>query len=137
MNPKENGSARDQRVLRLYEQLVEIEQRLIPTGLHVFGRAAELREKADLLRMVASFDRPEHGARALPRLIAEALGVDSYDALLHETSASETKELIDGIVAETVDQFCEDSVDTAVDWLNSKVGVDGEESRPTFLLLAK
>ena len=36
-----------------------------------------------------------------------------------------------------MDQFCEDSVDTAVDWLNSKVGVDGEESRPTFLLLAK
>jgi cobalamin biosynthesis Mg chelatase CobN len=42
MNPKENESERDQRVLRLYEQLVEIEQRLIPTGLHVFGRAAEL-----------------------------------------------------------------------------------------------
>ena len=137
MNPKETTTERDARVMGLYEQLVEIEQRLIPTGLHVFGRAAELREKADLLRMVASFDRPEHGARALARLIAEALGVDSYDALLHETSASETKELIDGIVAEAVHQFCEDSVDTAVDWLNSKVGVDGEESRPTFLLLAK
>jgi magnesium chelatase subunit H len=137
MNPKETTTERDARVMRLYEQLVEIEQRLIPTGLHVFGRAAELREKADLLRMVASFDRPEHGARALPRLIAEALGVDSYDALLHETSASETRELIDGIAAETVHQFCEGGVDTAVEWLNSKAGVDGEESRPTFLLLAK
>src|SRR5436853_5951645 len=137
MNPIESPTERDAHVMRLYEQLVEIEQRLIPTGLHVFGRASELQEKADLLRMVASFDRPEHGARALPRLIAEALGVDSYDALLHETSASETKELIEGIVAEAVDQFCEDSVDTAVDWLNSKVGVDGEESRPTFLLLTK
>src|SRR5438105_1970454 len=137
MNAKETTSERDARVMGLYEQLVEIEQRLIPTGLHVFGRAAELREKADLLRMVASFDRPEHGARALARLIAEALDVDSYDALLHETSAGETRELIDGIVAEAVHQFCEDSVDTAVDWLNSKVGVDGEESRPTFLLLAK
>ena len=137
MNPKETTTERDARVMRLYEQLVEIEQRLIPTGLHVFGRAAELREKADLLRMVASFDRPEHGARALPRLIAEALGVDSYDALLHETSAGETRELIDGIVAEAVHQFCEDGVDTAVDWLNSKAGVDGEESRPTFLLLTR
>src|SRR6266568_4281932 len=137
MNPKETTTERDARVMRLYEQLVEIEQRLIPTGLHVFGRAAELREKADLLRMVASFDRPEHGARALARLIAEALGVDSYDALLHETSAGETRELIDGIVAEAVHQFCEDGVDTAVDWLNSKAGVDGEESRPTFLLLTR
>ena len=137
MNPKETATERDARVTRLYEQLVEIEQRLIPTGLHVFGRASELQEKADLLRMVASFDRSEHGARALPRLIAEALGVDSYDALLHETSASETREMIDGIVAETVHQFCQDSVETAVDWLNSKAGVDREESRPTFLLLAK
>jgi len=137
MNPKETTTERDARVMRLYEQLVEIEQRLIPTGLHVFGRAAELREKADLLRMVASFDRPEHGACALARLIAEALGVDSYDALLHETSAGETRELIDGIVAEAVHQFCEDGVDTAVDWLNSKAGVDGEESRPTFLLLTR
>ena len=137
MNAKETTTERDARVMRLYEQLVEIEQRLIPTGLHVFGRAAELREKADLLRMVASFDRPEHGARALARLIAEALDVDSYDALLHETSAGETRELIDGIVAEAVHQFCEDGVDTAVDWLNSKAGVDGEESRPTFLLLTR
>src|SRR5437870_5208566 len=137
MNPKETATERDARVTRLYEQLVEIEQRLIPTGLHVFGRASELQEKADLLRMVASFDRSEHGVRALPRLIAEALGVDSYDALLHETSASETREMIDGIVAEAVRQFCEDGVETAVDWLNSKAGVDREESRPTFLLLAK
>src|SRR2546430_978578 len=137
MNPKETTTERDARVMRLYEQLVEIEQRLIPTGLHVFGRPAELREKADLLRMVASFDRPEQGARALPRLVAEALGFESYDALLHETSAGETRELIDGIVAEAVHQFCEDGVDTAVDWLNSKAGVDGEESRPTFLLLTR
>src|SRR6266516_2926402 len=100
--PSMSSTDRDRRVFQLYEQLLEIEQCLIPTGLHVFGRASELQEKADLLRMVASFDRSEHGARALPRLIAEALGVDSYDALLHETSASETREMIDGIVAEAV-----------------------------------
>ncbi len=77
----------DAQVMRLYEQLVEIEQRLIPTGLHVFGRASELKEREDLLRMVASFDRPEHGVRALPKLIAEALGINSYDELLQETAA--------------------------------------------------
>src|SRR2546427_9644580 len=137
MNPKETTPERDARVMRLYEQLVEIEQRLIPTGLHVFGRAAELREKAALLRMVASFDRPEHGVRALPRLVADALGVESYDTSLHETSTSETRQLIDGFVADAVTRFCEDGVETAVDWLNSKAGVDGEESRPTFLLLTR
>ncbi len=92
-----NHNDRDAGVMRIYEQLVEIEQRLIPTGLHVFGRPAELKEKADLLRMVASFDRPEFGALALPKLIAEALGINSYDSLLQEGSASETKDLIDSL----------------------------------------
>src|SRR2546422_3935427 len=137
MNPKENESERDQRVLRLYEQLVEIEQRLIPTGLHVFGRASELDEKADLLRMVASFDRPEHGARALPKMVAEALGIDRYEALLQETSASETRDLVDSIVTDSVRQFCKGSAETAALWLNTRAGVESEESLPTFLLLAK
>src|SRR5436853_5474705 len=137
MNPIESPTERDAHVMRLYEQLVEIEQRLIPTGLHVFGRASELQEKADLLRMVASFDRPEQGARALQRLVADALGVESYDALLHETSTSETRQLIDGVAADAVRQCCEHGVETAVDWLISKAGVDSEESRPTFLLIAK
>jgi magnesium chelatase subunit H len=137
MNAKENVTERDARVMQLYEQLVEIEQRLIPTGLHVFGRALELSEKADLLRMVASFDRPEHGARALPTLVAEALGVEDYDVLLHDTAASETRELIDNIVSEAVRQFCQDGAATAVSWLNSKADVDREKSLPTFLLLAR
>jgi len=127
---------RDAQVVRLYEQLIEIEQRLIPTGLHVFGRASELQEKADLLRMVASFDRPEYGARALPKLVAEALGIESYDTLLQETSASETRELIDSIVSEAVQRFCEDGALAAVEWLNSRASVDSEKSLPVFSLLA-
>ena len=127
---------RDADVMRLYEQLVEIEQRLIPTGLHVFGRQAELKEKTDLLRMVASFDRPEHGTRALPKLVAEALGIEGYDALLQEATASETKELIDAIALEAVQQFCRKGADSAVEWLNSRARVDREQSLPIFLLLA-
>ena len=119
MNPKETTTERDARIMRRYEQLVEIEQRLIPTGLHVFGRASELPEKADLLRMVASFDRPEHGVRALPKLVAEALDVDRYDALLQEASASDTRNLIDSIVSEGVQQFCRNGSDAAAKWLNS------------------
>jgi magnesium chelatase subunit H len=130
-----NQPDNDAQVMRLYEQLLEIEQRLIPTGLHVFGRASELQEKADLLRMVASFDRPEHGTRSLPKLVAEGLGIEGYDALLQETSVSETKELIDSIVAEGVQKFCQDGVDAAVGWLNATASVQAEESLPVFLLL--
>ena len=67
------AAERDARVLSLYEQVLEIEQRLIPTGLHVFGRAPVETACADLLRMVASFDRPEANTRALPALVAGGL----------------------------------------------------------------
>jgi magnesium chelatase subunit H len=137
MTSKLNSFERDARVMRLYEQLLEIEQRLIPTGLHVFGRGCELQEKADLLRMVASFDRPEHGASALPKLVAEALRIENYEALLHDSSASETKEVIDGLVSQAVQKFCEHGADAAADWLNSKAGVAHEKSLPVFLLLTK
>ena len=137
MTSKLNSLERDARVMRLYEQLLEIEQRLIPTGLHVFGRAAELQEKADLLRMVASFDRPEHGSRALPKLVAEALRVENYEKLLQDSSPSEAKEVIDATVNQAVQKFCEHGADAAAGWLNLKANVDREKSLPTFLLLTK
>ena len=131
------SSERDARVTQLYEQLIEIEQRLIPTGLHVFGRAAELKEKTDLLRMVASFDRPERGARALPRLVAEGLQITGYEQLQQEGGTSETKQLIDEIVAESVSRFCESGSDGAVDHLTSRANVDRTAALATFSLLAK
>lgn len=137
MTSKLNALERDARVMQLYDQLLEIEQRLIPTGLHIFGRASELQEKADLLRMVASFDRPEHGTCALPKLVAEALRVENYEALLNDSSSSETKEVIDGLVSQAVQKFCEAGSDAAADWLSSQAGVDREKSLPTFSLLTK
>jgi len=137
MIPKRNSFERDARVMRLYDQLLEIEQRLIPTGLHVFGAAAELQEKADLLRMVASFDRPEHGTSALPKLVAEALRIENYAALLNDPAPSETREVIDGLVSQAVHKFCEAGADAASDWLNANADVDHEKSLPTFSLLTR
>src|SRR5256885_16616126 len=131
MNPKENTTERDARVMRLYEQLIEIEQRLIPTGLHVFGRAAELKEKADLLRMVASFDRPEQDARSLPGLVAEAFGIEGYDDIIQQTTTSETKDLIDSIVKEAIDRFCESGPDASSSFLSSRANAEVERSLPT------
>src|SRR6266404_400999 len=126
---------RDRRVSFLAEQLVEIEQRLIPTGLHIFGRAAELKQKADLLRMVASFDRPEHGALALPGWVADALDLDRD--VLNEGPNNETKELIDRIVADAISRFCEKGAEHAAVWLNSKASVKVEDSLQTFKLLER
>ena len=89
-----------------------------------------------MLRMVASFDRPEHGARALPTLIAEALSIDRYDDLLRDTPTSEMRELVDGIASEAVQRFCADGAQAAASWLNAAAGVKSETSLPTFSLLA-
>ncbi len=137
MTQNRNSIERDARVLQIHEQLIEIEQRLVPTGLHVFGRPAELKEKADLLRMVASFDRPELGTRALPSLIAEALGIDDYEQLMRETPDSEIKELVDAILSEAVTRFCEHGAENAAAFLSEKASVEIARSMPTFSLLAQ
>jgi magnesium chelatase subunit H len=103
---KTSKDERDAKVFALYEQLVEIEQRLIPTGLHVFGRPSSAGEKTDLLKMIASFDRPESGARALP------------------------EELLDDAVRE----FLTNGSDAAVSFLEQQ-GLSGDSTRPVFALL--
>jgi len=105
-NKTQNAEERDARVFELYEQLVEIEERLIPTGLHVFGRPSLAGEKVDLLKMVASFDRPEVGVRALP----------------------------EALVDEAVREFVEHGADAAVGLLEQK-GLSAEVTRPVFALL--
>ena len=103
INPND---ARDAKVFALYEQLAEIEERLIPTGLHVFGRASSAGEKIDLLKMIASFDRPEAGVRALP----------------------------ENVVDEAVREFVRAGTDAAVRLLEQKE-LSAEETRPVFRLL--
>src|ERR1700754_4499994 len=98
---------RDRRVLELWGGLGEVQQRLIPTGLHVFGRAADTDECADLLRAVASFDRPERGARALTDLVSEGLGTGTYDSLLEDKTEEgwARRSRVDDIVRESINVF--------------------------------
>lgn len=101
-----HDTERDARVFALYEQLLEIEQRLIPTGLHIFGRPSSAGEQVDMLKMVASFDRPEHGVRALP------------------------PEVLD----EAVREFVSRGAEAATELVRAQ-GLDGEIIRPVFALL--
>jgi len=127
-----NSIERDAYVTQLWERLIEIEERLIPTGLHVFGRASELKQKVDLLCMVASFDRPEHGAVALQSLIAAALNLT-----IEGNGNSETSELVEEIVRQSVAEFCHRGSHAAAEWLCLRAQVDKSKSLPTFSLLAK
>jgi magnesium chelatase subunit H len=132
---------RDRRVLDLYEQVVEIEQRLIPTGLHVFGRVSNEKSRADMLRMVASFERPEAGARALPDLVAEGLQLPPYTALIVGSRSDEAqlqaREWVDEIVGKAIEKFLETGKDGAGRWLFETAGVVPHASQPVFELLEK
>ena len=130
---------RDAQVLRLYEQLLEIEQRLIPTGLHVFGRPSESVERADVLRMVASFDRPEAGARALTDLVAEGLGFSLYTKTTTQQISPEVllaeHERVDAIVAAGIREFVADGSEAAVSYLEKAANVKPQTSQQVFALL--
>ena len=127
---------RDRRVLALYEKVLEIEQRLIPTGLHTFGKPNTTAEISHLLTMVASFERPELGLPSLTDLIANGLGLSSYAQLLKESETSEKRmaerEVVESLARETVNRLLEQdehSEQEAADWINQRAGV------PTHLAL--
>lgn len=136
-----SSEERDFRVMHLYEQLLEIEQRLIPTGLHVFGRPSQAGERADMLKMIASFARPEAGTRALAELVAEGLGLgwdQKHGVLpyLSEVERSE-RERVDALVSEAIKRFDLSGVDAAVSALEQDANVLPEQSRPVFALLER
>lgn len=123
------SSERDRRVLALHDQLIEIEQRLIPTGLHVFGRPSLGKEKLDLLKMVVSFDRPEAGARALTDLVSEGLGVQER----METRRANAR--VDKVVSEAIETFLQGGAAAAEKLLLDEANVSLADARPVFELL--
>ncbi|OLE55178.1 MAG: hypothetical protein AUG51_04295 [Acidobacteria bacterium 13_1_20CM_3_53_8] len=134
-----SSDKRERRVLKLYEQLVEIEERLIPTGLHVFGRVAGERSQADMLRMVASFDREEKGARALTDLVSEGFGLGDYQSLLaasfNNGEALKSRERVESIVRKSISLFLESGIDAAIAYLEDSAHVRAQDSRLMFALL--
>jgi magnesium chelatase subunit H len=133
---------RDQIVLKLYEQLLEVEQRLIPTGLHVFGQPSKNGEMADLLRMVASFDRPEVGIRSLPDLIAAGLGLPEYQRLVNESATSsarlQERERVEAIMRDAIATFLPAAKgEEAAAYLSREASVPQEASLKVFNFLAQ
>jgi len=117
---------RDARVMQLYEELLEIEERLIPTGLHILGRPSQDSEKTDLLRMVASFDRPEFGARSLPDVVAESMSASRQDA----------KENIDRVVTIAIQKLIREGIDPATEFLFREAGVSRQSVDGMLRLLS-
>ncbi len=66
--------ARDSIVGAIYRQLMEIESRLLPCGLHTIGKPPTAEEAIATLVSIAALEREEEGIRSLPGLLAESLG---------------------------------------------------------------
>lgn len=135
------SAERDRRVLELSEQVGEIERRLIPTGLHVFGRAPVEAECVDLLRAVASFDRPEANTRALTDLVSEGLGLGNYVELIRDSGSSEeclrAREKVDALVRESIEMLVLEGDARAAAWLEVNAEVPRAASQNVFALLSE
>lgn len=141
MSDQLTNAERDKKVLALYEELLEVEQRLIPTGLHIFGRAEAGDRQADMLRMVASFDRPEYGARALPDLICTGLALPSYNSLLKESASSPERmaerERVESIAQTAIETFIASGSEKAISYLTSEAKVAADEAHQVFTMIGK
>ena len=131
---------RDSKVLDFYEKILEIEQRLIPTGLHIFGSKTTGTEITELLTMVVSFQRPELDLPALTDLIAEGLGLPPYSQLLKESNKSEQnltrRERVEALTRKTVGQIVEGKVHSQVAlWINQQAGTSVDQALKIFSFL--
>ena len=67
---------RDDIVGKVYSQIMQIESRLLPCGLHTVGVPPTAEEAIATLVNIAQLDRPEEKIEGLPRVIAASIGRD-------------------------------------------------------------
>mmetsp|Transcript_29214 Transcript_29214/g.41803 ORF Transcript_29214/g.41803 Transcript_29214/m.41803 type:complete len:1425 (-) Transcript_29214:42-4316(-) len=65
---------RDDIVGKVYSQIMQIESRLLPCGLHTVGIPPSAEEAIATLVNIAQLDRPEDKIEGLPRVIAASIG---------------------------------------------------------------
>jgi magnesium chelatase subunit H len=70
---------RDSIVGSVYSQIMQIESRLLPCGLHTVGVPPTADEAVATLVNIAQLDRPEDKIEGLPRVIASSIGRDIND----------------------------------------------------------
>ena len=70
---------RDDMVGKIYAQIMQIESRLLPCGLHTVGVPPTAEEAIATLVNIAQLDRPEDEIEGLPRVIAASVGRDIND----------------------------------------------------------
>jgi magnesium chelatase subunit H len=98
-------------ITALAHELIQIEQRMIPVGLHVLGQPPAEEELVDMLALVATFVPPADRHPTLPQQLAAALGWDYEalrDTLKHDRAAQDRWERLDAMAREAVRLFVAD-----------------------------
>jgi len=75
----DTAERRDEIVGAIYAQIMQIESRLLPCGLHTVGVPPSADVAVATLVNIAQLDRPEDGIEGLPRVIAASVGRDIND----------------------------------------------------------
>merc|ERR1712238_138656 len=70
---------RDEIVGQIYAQIMQIESRLLPCGLHTVGVPPTAEEAIATLVNIGQLDRPDDKIEGLPRVIAASIGRDIND----------------------------------------------------------
>ena len=99
---------RDLFVGNIYKQLMEIESRLLPCGLHTIGEAPTAEEAVATLVNIASLEREQEGLRSLPGLLAESINL-KIDEVYDGNNKGELKfvELNEKIIKMYEEQGCD------------------------------
>ncbi|MCB0006880.1 MAG: magnesium chelatase subunit H, partial [Anaerolineales bacterium] len=100
-------------VAALGHELIQVEHRMIPLGLHVMGEAPAGAELVDMLALIVTFNPARHPSRdeklpALPHLIARGLGweLEALGAALKtSTAAQERWDRVEQILQEAMVRF--------------------------------
>jgi magnesium chelatase subunit H len=105
--PEADSAAIDTALAGLNHQLLQVEQRMIPAGLHVIGQPPEAEQLVDFLALAASFHPIDlHGrSRTLPDVVAQGLGYEAVllrDRLAGDLQAQEQWREVDVICHEAL-----------------------------------
>ncbi|NJN19769.1 MAG: magnesium chelatase subunit H, partial [Oscillochloris sp.] len=113
----------------LGHELLQIEQRMIPAGLHVFGKAPLPVEQVDFLALAATF-RPAKTAKgasvSLPAVVAAGLGHDYAairERLAGDAAAQSAYQQVDITIREAMRHFVESGPSAADIYLAQVAGV--------------
>ncbi len=134
-------------VAALAHELLLIEQRMIPLGLHVLGEPPAPAQLVDMLALVAAFAQPDAKLPTLPRLVAASLGYDYEglrDRLKSDHGAQARWEQMDRVCRETLAAFVVPGIGGAVSFapdaadavLHAQAGMKPGTCAPLWAYLA-